>query len=36
MCERLKRVIENLPRLNEGFLEKGKKEVIRRENILAW
>ena len=28
-------VIENLPEINEGFLEKSKKEVIRRENLLA-
>ena len=36
MCERLEGVIEYLPGINEGFLEKGKKVVIRRENnILA-
>jgi len=33
--ERLKTVIENLPGINEGFLEKGKKEVFRRENYVT-
>src|SRR6218665_2424442 len=33
--KKLKTVIENLPGINEGFLEKGKKEVFRRENYVA-